>query len=139
MDLRQVFQKSKRGLSNHSMYHPEDFKIVPEVRKIMVMSCATIVYIIDIGICEVVQALNPSDVDQLVINGWFPYFENRKELIVKIDSRFRNYVFSFSLNSSLSLKQQARDFIVHNFSIDQVVKCNLPRSLLKEILNKKIY
>lgn len=41
-------------------------------------------YIIDIGTCEVVHALNTSDIDQFVINGWFPYFENKKELVKEI-------------------------------------------------------
>ena len=44
MNLRQIFQNSKRGSSKHLMYHPEDFKIIPELGKIMVTFCGTIIY-----------------------------------------------------------------------------------------------
>ena len=47
------------------------------------------------------------------------------------------YRFIFSLHSSsLSLKELAGEYVADNSSTDKILTCNLPQSLLKELLKK---
>ena len=59
MNLKEVFQNSKHGFSELKELLPYNINIIPELGKMILMFNTNILFIIDPGTCEVVQALNP--------------------------------------------------------------------------------
>ena len=141
MSIYESYKQSQPAFSEFietMMVSPYDYKIIPELGK-MVISSGTIMFVIDLRTFVVVQALSTYVVGKFKLLNWFPYSKNRKELIMVLQYVFKKYVLRFSLVHGFSLKEQAMDFVISNFSTEKFFKYNLPQSLLQEILNKKIY
>lgn len=138
MNLQQIFQRSKHGFSEIIDLFPYGYEVIPELGKIMVISNENIMFIIDPSTCEIVQALNISVVAKRKVYDWYPCFKNKKETTVELLVSGGIYCFMFSLHSSsLSLKELAVEYVTDNLSTDKILTCNLPQSLLKELLKKK--
>lgn len=141
MSIYESYKQSQPAFSEFietMMVSPYDYKIIPELGK-MVISSGTIMFVIDLRTFVVVQALSTSVVGKFKLLNWFPYSKNRKDIIMVLQYVFKKYVLRFSLVHGFSLKEQAMDFVINNFSTEKFFKYNLPQSLLQEILNKKIY
>lgn len=140
MSLKEIFQKSKHGVSEYIELCPYDYKIVTEIGKMIVISGTTIMCIIDLKTAEIMQALNSSIVEKGELYHWFLNSKNRKELVVVVDYIVRKYIFRFSLIYGFSsLKEQTIDFVINNFNTDKISQSSLPQSLVQEIISKKIY
>ena len=138
MNICETFELEKHGFKKLGAFFLFDHEIIPELGKMLIASGA-IIFVIDVRTFEVVQALNISIVVEDDLYVWYSYSKNRRELIIWINQMDKKFVLRFSLIHDLSLKEQAINFVLNNFSTCKISKCSLPQSLLQEILSKKIY